>query len=310
MRLSAFVPIISALVLCASFAQAQEKLVIVGGGDRPVKAMKQFGEWTKQKARANQDRQTLLIITWASEGYPVESGEALTQELAPHYKGQIEISLLPPKTPEARAIFLEQLARAGGVFFSGGDQSRIMDVLASPEGKEIRQQMEEMFASGTPFGGTSAGTAIMSHPMINGYGNTFNGGPVPMSEGLGFLSPRGADEKSLIVDQHFTQRGAVIDPQEPKKNRISREERLTRAMKQMGISFGVGIDEDTALLIEDRQRARIVGKHNVRLFVSNDGLNTINQTWLDEGDRIDLVERKVISVGPPGKCESTLLPKK
>ena len=107
----------------------------------------------------------------------------------------VEHAPIRPLDAEKRVKFVEQLNSASGVFFSGGDQNRIMDVLAD-EG--LFQMIKSKYNSGTPFGGTSAGAAVMSDPMMTGEADLkiLDGTKVGVRKGLGLLP-------SVIFDQHF-----------------------------------------------------------------------------------------------------------
>jgi cyanophycinase len=166
--------------------------------------------------------------------------------------------LRSPETPEEQAYFLDQLSQANGVFFSGGDQSRIMETFRRPGGGLIREALTKAYHAGVVFGGTSAGTAIMSKFMIVGPPVQ---GIVPLARGLGLLP------ENVIVDQHFSQR-----------NRVAR---LLKAQQQTHAPVAIGIDEDTALIVTDQKYSRVVGDHNVRIFTNESGL--IRERYLQSG---------------------------
>jgi len=237
----------------ASISSAQEKLIIIGGGpNRPAAALKQFSDWS------GQEQGRILIITWASE-IPMEIAESLMRDFGNQFQGHFGFSLTAPQTFKERQLFLYQLKLATGVFFSGGDQSRIMAAFRDPDGKALQQALEQAYASGKVFGGTSAGTAVMSRHMI--MGDPING-TVPLSNGLGFLP------EHLIVDQHFSQR-----------NRVAR---LLQAQDQAGTFFAIGIDEDTALVVLNRRESRVLGDHQVRIFKGHS--SAVEEISLKSGD--------------------------
>ncbi len=109
-------------VILTFSVSAQQRLVLIGGGDRSAEAVSRFVEWAgKEKAR-------ILIITWAS-GVPQESFESLKADFGKFKTESFEHAPDAPLDADKRAKFLEQLKNATGVFFSGGDQNRIMEVL-------------------------------------------------------------------------------------------------------------------------------------------------------------------------------------
>ncbi len=148
-----------------------------------------------------------------------------------------------PQSITKQYDFVRNLQQATGVFFSGGDQSLIMDTFQIPGGSMVQRALVEAYHNGIVFGGTSAGTAIMSRNMITG--SIQDDGQVPIGIGLGFLPPH------VIVDQHFSQR--------------DREARLLRAKTQSGTKIGIGIDEDTAIIVRNKSEIRVDGDHSVRI---------------------------------------------
>src|SRR5262245_18991062 len=116
------------LFLCAAMAvavpaaEAEERLILLGGGPRPPEALARFVEWAGgRKAR-------VLVVAWASSE-PAESYDSIREDFAPYRPDRMEIAPTPPLSTDQKAELKSQIARASGVFFSGGDQARIMDVL-------------------------------------------------------------------------------------------------------------------------------------------------------------------------------------
>src|SRR3954469_25788484 len=109
------------IVFCAGVS-AQQRLVVIGGGPRPAAALARFDEW------AGKDKARILIIAWATQD-PVGAFESLQKDFAAFLKASIEAAPPSPLTEQSRIAFIDQLIHATGVFFSGVDQSRIMEVL-------------------------------------------------------------------------------------------------------------------------------------------------------------------------------------
>src|SRR5688572_8353402 len=135
---------------------AQERLVLIGGGERSAQVVSRFIEW------AGKDKARILIITWATS-VPQESFEALKKDFANFPTASFEHAPIAPLDAEEREKFLNQLKNATGVFFSGGDQNRIMEVLKD---ETLYNALRERYKAGVVFGGTSAGAALMSTPMM------------------------------------------------------------------------------------------------------------------------------------------------
>jgi cyanophycinase len=249
---------------------AETRLVVVGGGERPPAALARFVEW------AGGGASRLLVLSWAS-GEAKESCAALLEELKPYRPGEAacgpiatldERGKAAPLEEAARTEALGLLARATGVFFTGGDQSRIMDVLADPG---LLAEMKARYAAGVVFGGTSAGAAVMSARMITGDGDfkVIDGKQVDVRPGLGLI-------EGVIVDQHFVRR--------------QRENRLFGLVLEHPEERGVGIDEDTAILVTNGRQAEVVGKGPV-VLVDAKGPDRLEITLLRTGQHIDLQRR-------------------
>ena len=255
-----------ALFFIAVFAQtpfAQQRLLVIGGGERPPDAVKKFVEWS---GGANA---RILIITWAS-GVPEESFEALKKDFSIVTTASVDHASMRPLDGEKRAKFIEQLKTATGVFLSGGDQNRIMDVLAD---EELLKLIREKYARGTPIGGTSAGAAAISDPMMTGEADLkiLDGSKVGVRKGLGLIP-------NVIFDQHFLVR--------------QRHNRLFGLIIVNPKMLGVGIDEDTAVLIEDNRRLTVAGKTQVMFVYSSKTGNPYLVFFLSSGQSFDLVKRK------------------
>ena len=135
------------------------------------------------------------------------------------------------------------------VFFGGGDQNRILDVLDpkddAPGGGTSAQALRELYPpQGIAFGGTSAGTAIMSPVTITGNGDltVIDGRAIETRAGLGLL-------EGAILDTHFLRR--------------QRENRLFGLVLAHPALVGLGIDEDTALLVTGGRHAEVAGRAQV-----------------------------------------------
>lgn len=122
---------------------------------------------------------------------------------------------------------LDRIARADGVFFTGGNQLRITTLIG---GTPVAKLIRERNAHGMHVAGTSAGAAVLSEHMIafGEEGGSPKAGSVGLSPGLGLTN-------RFIIDQHFRQR--------------DRLGRLTTALAFNPFAVGIGLDEDTAAFI-------------------------------------------------------------
>ncbi len=242
----------------------QQRLFVVGGGTRPPEGVKKFVEWSGgAKAR-------ILAITWAS-GVADQSFESLKKNFIEAGAGSVEHAVTRPLDAAKRLQFIEQLRSATAVFFSGGDQNRIMDVLVD---EELLKLLREKYTKGAPFGGTSAGAAVLSDPMMTGDADLkiLDGTKVGVRKGFG-LVPK------VMFDQHFLVR--------------QRHNRLFGFLLENPTYVGLGIDEDNAVLITDNRRLVMVGPTFTMVVVPSKAPKQLDVTLLANGDGFDLKNRKV-----------------
>jgi cyanophycinase len=129
------------------------------------------------------------------------------------------------------------LREATGVFFTGGDQLRITTVLG---GSRVDSMLHTRLADNIVLAGTSAGAAMMSSTMITGG----SGAVVHTGPGLEFLP-------GVLIDMHFAVRGRL--------------NRLLAAVARYPHELGLGIDEDTAILVEGG-RFEVLGAGSVTVI--------------------------------------------
>lgn len=253
------------LLLLSISAFAQQRLLVVGGGERPADAMKKFVEWSGgSKAK-------ILAITWAS-GEPEASFNALSKGFKEAGAGEVIHAPIRPLDAEKRKQFVDAVGNADGIFFSGGDQNRIMDVLAD---EELYKLLREKYTKGIPFGGTSAGAAVMSDPMMTGEADLkiLDGSKVGVRKGLGLLP-------NVIFDQHFLLR--------------QRHNRLFGLVLVNPTMLGIGIDEDTAVLVEDNRRLTVAGATQVMFAHAPKGRQPLQVSFLKPGEKFDVKKRKAL----------------
>ena len=186
------------LPLCA-LAGPKGHLFIVGGGDWPDGMMNRFVDLA---ARFGTGR--IVILPMASS-VPKESAAEETEGFRKLGAKDVVTYILTRKQalkPESAAL----LDGAGGVFFSGGDQSRLTAVLLDTP---VYKKLLELYDQGAVIGGTSAGAAVMSEVMITGDEvrkpeagrefETLQAANVMTARGFGFV-------RKAVIDQHFVTR--------------------------------------------------------------------------------------------------------
>jgi cyanophycinase len=152
------------------------------------------------------------------------------------------------------------------VFMTGGDQSRLVSILGGTG--VARAMMKGYHERGTCITGTSAGaSAITEHMAVGGPSTPVpRKGILPLAPGLGFLH-------HVIIDQHFSAR--------------QRLGRLMAVLAQNPFLIGVGIDEDTALVLCPDETIEVVGSGAVTLLDGRDMDNrAVNE--VEHGDPLPL----------------------
>lgn len=170
-----------------------------------------------------------------------------TLELLKRYAGDREVVMVPlykedlgkGDDPEIAAL----IASCDGLWFVGGDQSRITAVFR-PKDRDTEAYLATLrvLKRGGVIAGTSAGAAMMTNPMITGgtsedalkHGVTWSndvkeGQGVGLADGMGYLT-------NVLIDQHFLERGRLG--------------RLLVAMKEAGMDRGFGVAEDAAFVVD------------------------------------------------------------
>ncbi|HEX7848050.1 MAG TPA: cyanophycinase [Chitinophagaceae bacterium] len=167
--------------------------------------------------------------------------------------------------------YIERIRHCDAVMFSGGNQLRLS---ATDGGTELlaimkRRYQEEDFV----IAGTSAGAMAMSNTMIY-EGNATRAhlkGEVKITTGLGF-------HNSIIIDSHFEKRG--------------RFGRLAQAVASNPGCIGIGLGEDTGMLITDGNKMEAIGSGLVVIVDGHDILHS-NIADIPDGNPISLENLKV-----------------
>jgi cyanophycinase len=135
-----------------------------------------------------------------------------------------------------------------GVMFTGGDQFKLYSILSGTPVFDIlkRRYEEEHFV----IAGTSAGAAAMSNTMIYGGSpvRAYFKGEIKMGSGFGWLN-------DVIIDTHFDKRGRFA--------------RLAQAIATQPVSVGIGLGENTGVIVESGTRLKAIGTGSVIIIEGN-----------------------------------------
>lgn len=214
-------------------------LIAIGGaedkvGDRAV--LRQV------VARAGGKKATIAVFPTAS---------SIPHELAPLYSeifrgmgAEVRTIWVNTRADGEDPEILKQLEGVTAIFFTGGAQGRIVTLLG---GTPLAQAIRRAYRSGALVAGTSAGASVVCDHMIvqgkSGYAPRRRS--VTLAPGLGLT-------KRLVIDQHFAQR-----------HRIGR---LFAAVALNPFLLGVGIDEDTAIVIGADNKLEVIGRGTVTVI--------------------------------------------
>jgi cyanophycinase len=213
-------------------------LVIIGGAEDKYNERRLLRKFV---ALAGESEARILIVPVASD-YPEFSADVYTQTFRNLGLQHVKVLRATSRQAVINANADELLADVTGVFISGGDQMRLVSMLG---GTEFARGLEERVRhSPLVLAGSSAGAAGMSASMIvRGEAASHpNKNTVRLSPGLGIL-------RNIIIDQHFTERG-----------RLSR---LITAVSYNPRQLGLGIDENTAVVISNDGTLEVCGDGTV-----------------------------------------------
>ena len=164
---------------------------------------------------------------------------------------------------------------ATGIFLTGGNQLRLSATIG---GTRLAQAILERHRAGVVVAGTSAGASAMSTHMM-AFGSS-GGSPrqrmAQMAAGLGVLP-------GIIVDQHFEQR--------------DRLGRLLAIIAQNPALLGIGVDEDTAGVVDGDGVLEVIGRRSVTII---DGAAADTDAWEVVSHRPIMVSNVVLHSLPAG----------
>ncbi len=227
-------------------------LVIIGGAEDKEGRKKILNEVCNL---INKEEDTLLVATIASE---------IQEDMKSIYNkvfrkigvNNIEFLDINERGEAYLQKNIELVNSAKLIFFTGGDQLRITSLIG---GTPLNESLIEGLKSGKVIVGTSAGASVMSETMIldGDDEESPNKNSINMSPGIGLV-------ENVIIDQHFSQRGRIG--------------RLLTGIAENPENLGIGIDEDTAIIINEKKLLRVIGSGAVYII---DG-SKINHTNVSE----------------------------
>ena len=212
----------------------QTRLILIGGSENKSGT----GLILSEVAALTRDR-ALVLATLASEepARQWETYSGIFKKLGIHDIRHLAIdSREEASDPKWSGV----LSGAGCLFLTGGDQLKIVGKLG---GTSLFAAIRSAHASGDlMLAGTSAGASALGETMLVSGGAEEEThkirGAFSMARGLGLV-------RDMVIDQHFAQRARI--------------ERLVGALAEDPGVLGIGIDEDTAVLLDEGGTMRVIG---------------------------------------------------
>lgn len=224
---------------------------VIAGGGTPAEAYRAFLQL------AGGERAKIVVIP----AYLITPEEAAELASKWQQRGARNVEILSAKERNecAQPRFVEPLQKATGVWLTGGDQLFLSEVYA---GTAVETELTALLERNGVIGGTSAGASILSHTMIGQDRYDEH-----VFRGLGLLP-------DVIVDQHFLQRNRV--------------QRLADVLAQHATNVGVGIDENTAMIVARKKNDwRVIGDSYAMICLPTDK-GSLRMEVLKAGENVPL----------------------
>lgn len=275
MRLSVVLSIVAVVGGCASRQPslspspdaATGHLVIVGGGPIPATINQRFFELAGGAGKAR-----IVVLPMASAS-GVESGAEKAESFR-RMGAASAVSMQLARADAGADSVARILGQATGIWFPGGDQNRLTAAII---GTPVLDSIRSRYRHGAVVGGTSAGAAVMSDPMIGGDERrpggarpdttdnwmTIDRDDVVLVPGFGLLP-------NVTVDQHFLRR--------------RRHNRLVSVVLERPTVVGIGIDESTALVVPPSGPWEVIGASQAVVYDARRSTQTTARSPLGATD--------------------------
>lgn len=232
-------------------------LIIIGGAEDK----KGDKEILKRVAKYIDTKNEKLIIATIATQYPEKSYENYKNIFSNLGVENIDKLDISNREEAFKKENIELINDANLLFFTGGDQLRITSMIG---GTPVYDAIKNLCINGGLIAGTSAGASVMSDTIIveGEDDESPHKCTLKMSPGLGLVN-------NIIIDQHFAQRGRIG--------------RLLTAIAQNPEVLGIGIDEDTAIVVSDKGTAEVIGSGAV-YFIDGSSISysNVSEQYSDE----------------------------
>lgn len=248
-------------------------LVLIGGAASPDgEALDAFLDACHENGA--RDGEGIFVFTTASES-PARAAKLWKADFRTAGARKVATPVVASREDAMDRELAERVRDARAVFLGGGDQVKLVACLSgTPLGDAIR----EVYMHGGVVGGTSAGAAALTATTMAGGELDLEGNLVEMyvGPGLGLLG------WNCVIDTHFAQR--------------RRLQRLFVMIAQYPTLMGIGLDEDTALLVRGRT-GEVFGKGGVFFVDGRDTVRYDNKHEVALGRQLTMSHLRVGIVG-------------
>lgn len=250
-------------------SDAQGALVLIGGACDPIG---QAFEAFLRLSRARSGGRVVGITTASSD--PLGAAMHWSEALSDIGVRDAEFPIIDRRARAQDPKVAQMVADADGIFLGGGDQVQLLSTIG---GSRVGRAIRDAYARGATVCGTSAGAAALSQTVLAGGEFDHAGASVElyMGPGLGLLG------FSSVIDTHFSRRGRL--------------QRLFRQVAENPELLGLGIDEDTAMVVRGHL-GEVVGRGSV-VFVDGRGVRFDNAEEMKRGAPLTLSHLRVGIVG-------------
>ena len=251
-----------ALAVAQQVGPANGSLVVVGGAMRDPAILQRF-------LRLAGGPQSPIVVI------PTAGGAETYDQSYPGLRrfrdaGATDLTVLHTTDREEAdsAAFVEPLRRARGVWFPGGRQWRLADAYLDTR---VHEALRDVLRRGGVVGGSSAGATILGSYLARGDTST---NTIMMGDhvvGFAFL-------RDTAIDQHLLRRNRQFD--------------LIEIIEAHPELLGIGIDEDTAIVVQG-DRFEVIGASYVAIYDHERMLDSGGRFYLlGAGDQYDLMTRR------------------
>ena len=213
-----------------------------------------------------------VVVIPTASSVPEESANDYLKAFGYLKVKRIDVADIRNREDACKPEYLEMVRKADGIMFTGGDQLRLTAFLG---GTEFLNILKDRYTHDPiVIAGTSAGAAALSTPMIFQGGAKNSGflkGEIYVATGLEFL-------KDVAIDTHFVARGRIV--------------RMAHMIAMNPGALGIGLEEDTAILVTDGEEMEVIGSGIVTVCDGHP-ISYTNLPDIKDGEPITVRDMKV-----------------